>query len=77
MITTHSSHACILYELLSLKTSSKTPLLHFGHLGSSSESITYMRQFGHPTSSIDVASGLLEYCEEFPSWLGSEETQEL
>lgn len=36
-------------------------LLHLGQRGSASESMTYMRQRGHPTSTIDVASGLLEY----------------
>lgn len=46
--------------------------MHLGHLGSSSDSITYMRHLGHPTSTIDVASGLLEY---FPS--SSDDTHEL
>lgn len=46
--------------------------LHLGHLGSSSDSITYMRHLGHPTRTIDVASGLLEY---FPS--SSDDTHEL
>lgn len=36
-------------------------LLHLGHLGSSSDNITYIRQRGQPTSIIDVASGLFEY----------------
>ncbi|RWW46645.1 hypothetical protein BHE74_00047410 [Ensete ventricosum] len=39
--------------------STSTVLLHLGHLGSFSESMTYMRQRGHPASTIDdVASGL-------------------
>ncbi|KAG8374057.1 hypothetical protein BUALT_Bualt11G0091300 [Buddleja alternifolia] len=40
--------------------SSKTVLLHLGHLGSSCGSITYMRHLGQPTSTMDVASGLAE-----------------
>lgn len=47
-------------------------LLHLGHLGSSSDSITNMRHLGHPTSTMDVASGLLEY---LPS--SSDDTHEL
>lgn len=47
-------------------------LLHLGHLGSSSDSMTYMRHLGQPTSTIDVASGLLKY---FPS--SSDDTHEL
>jgi hypothetical protein len=45
-------------------------------LGSSSESITYMRQRGHPTRTMDVASGLLEYRSE-SSWFSSDDTHEL
>lgn len=52
-------------------------LLHLGHLGSSSDSITYMRQRGHPTSTMEVASGLLEYRILVSSWLSSEDTHEL
>lgn len=62
--------------LLSWRKSSKTVLLHLGHLGSSSESITYMRQRGHPTSTMDVASGLFEY-RRVSSWLSSDDTHEL
>ena len=36
-------------------------LLHFGHFGSCSDSITYIKQRGHPTSIIVAASGLFEY----------------
>eukprot|EP01018_Ginkgo_biloba_P016779 Gb_06950 [translate_table: standard] len=32
--------------------SSRTELLHFGHLGSARDNITYMRHLGHPTSTI-------------------------
>lgn len=35
--------------------------MHLGHLGSSSESITYMRHLGQPARTMDVASGLLEH----------------
>lgn len=56
-------------------------LLHLGHLGSSSESMTYMRQRGHPTSTMEVASsGLVEWLLLllFPSsWFSSVETQEV
>lgn len=62
--------------MLSCRKSSKTVLLHFGHLGSSSESITYMRHLGQPTSTIEVASGLLEYLR-LSSWFSSDDTQEL
>lgn len=62
----------------SWRKSSKTELLHFGHLGSFSDSITYIRQRGHPTSTIEVASGLLEYLSAVPSsWFSSNDTQEL
>lgn len=62
---------------LSWMTSSKTVLLHLGHLGSSSDSITYMRHLGHPTSIIDVASGLVEYRRYSSCWFSSDETHEL
>ncbi|KAJ7971628.1 hypothetical protein O6P43_009633 [Quillaja saponaria] len=62
--------------LLSWRKSSKTVLLHLGHLGSSSESITYMRQRGQPTNTMEVASGLLEYLI-LSSWFSSDDTQEL
>jgi len=62
--------------LLSWRKSSSHVLLHLGHLGSFSESITYMRHLGHPTSNIDVASGLLEYLR-VSSWLISDDTHEL
>ena len=39
--------------------SSKTVLLHLGHLGSSSDSMTYIRHLGHPTNTIELNSGLL------------------
>ena len=63
----------------SWRKSSKTELLHFGHLGSFSDSITYIRHRGQPTSTIDVASGLLEYRRAAPlsSWFSSNDTQEL
>lgn len=61
----------------SWRKSSKTVLLHLGHLGSSSESITYMRHLGHPTRTMDVASGLFEYRRLLSSWLSSDDTQEL
>ncbi|WOK96457.1 hypothetical protein Cni_G05164 [Canna indica] len=51
--------------------SSRTVLLHFGHLGSFSDSITYMRHRGHPASTIDVASGLFDFCSP------SDDTHEL
>lgn len=53
------------------RKSRSTVLLHFGQRGSASESMTYMRHLGHPTSTIEVASGLLEYFR-----LSSEETHE-
>ncbi|KAJ7976186.1 hypothetical protein O6P43_006003, partial [Quillaja saponaria] len=62
--------------VLSWRKSSKTVLLHLGHLGSSSESITYIRQRGQPTSTMEVASGLLEFFM-LSSWFSSEDTQEL
>lgn len=62
---------------ISLKTSSKTVLLHFGHRGSASASMTYMRHRGQPTSIMEVASGLLEYRRVDSSWLSSDDTQEL
>lgn len=54
-------------------------LLHLGHFGSSSESMTYIRQRGQPTKTMEVASGLLEYlCWLFPSsWFSSVDTHEL
>lgn len=70
--------------LLSWRKSSKTVLLHLGHLGSFSESITYIRQRGHPTKTMEVASGLLEYPRWLlllllllSSWLSSVDTHEL
>lgn len=51
-------------------------LLHLGHLGSSSASITYMRHLGHPTSIMDVASGLEAYRGDSSRFL-SDDTQEL
>ena len=68
-----------LWLLLSWRKSSKTVLLHLGHFGSSSESITYMRQRGQPTRTIEVASGLLEYLRLLllSSWFSSEDRQEL
>lgn len=53
-------------------------LLHLGHFGSSSESITYIRHLGHPTRTMDVASGLLEYLTlASTSWFISDDTHEL
>ena len=52
-------------------------LLHFGHFGSSSDSITYIRHRGHPTSIIDVASGLLEYLTLPTVISSSDDTHEL
>ncbi|RWV80329.1 hypothetical protein GW17_00058424, partial [Ensete ventricosum] len=51
--------------------SSSTVLLHLGHLGSFSESMTYMRHRGHPASTMDVASGLPNFCSP------SDDTHEL
>lgn len=61
----------------SWRKSRRTVLLHFGHFGSSSESITYMRQRGHPTRTIEVVSGLVEYLTDGSSWFISDETHEL
>ena len=63
----------------SWRKSSKTVLLHLGHLGSSSESMTYIRHLGHPTRTMDVASGLLEYLTVLvsTSWFISDDTHEL
>lgn len=47
--------------VVSPRKSSKTVLLHLGHLGSSSESMTYIKHLGQPTRTIEVASGLEEY----------------
>lgn len=69
----------VFLELLmfsSWRKSRRTVLLHLGHLGSSSESITYIRQRGHPTRTIDVASGLFEYLRVSPELI-SDETHEL
>ncbi|KAE8697795.1 hypothetical protein F3Y22_tig00110610pilonHSYRG00411 [Hibiscus syriacus] len=46
---------------VSWRKSSKTVLLHLGHFGFSSESITYIKHLGHPTRTMDVVtvSGLL------------------
>lgn len=63
--------------VFSLRKSSKTVLLHLGHLGSSSDSMTYMRHLGHPTTTIEVASGLLEQRTAASSWLSSDDTHEL
>ena len=49
----------LLLWLLSCTKSSKTVLLHLGHLGSSSNSMTYIRHLGHPTNTIGLDSGLL------------------
>ena len=57
--------------LVLLLKSRRTLFLQRGHLGSLSESITYIRQIGHPARTIGVFSGL-----DFPS-SDSEETQEL
>lgn len=48
-------------------------LLHLGHLGSSSDNITYIRHLGHPTRTMEVVSELLTYL----SCSDSDETQEL
>ncbi|GER29033.1 alpha-trehalose-phosphate synthase [Striga asiatica] len=56
-------------------TSSKTVLLHLGHLWSSSESITYIRQRGQPTSIMEVASsGLAGYSRDS---LGSDDKHDV
>ena len=65
------------FEAFSWLKSRRTVLLHLGHLGSSCESITYMRQRGHPTRTIEVVSGLDEYLTDDSSWFISEETHEL
>ena len=57
----------------SLRKSSSTVLLHFGHFGSTSDNMTYMRHRGHPTSNIGVESGLLGHCKVSS---GSDETHE-
>lgn len=63
---------------VSWRKSSRTVLLHLGHFGSSSESITYIRHLGHPTRTMDVASGLLEYLTlASTSWFISDDTHEL
>lgn len=52
------------------RKSRRTVLLHLGHLGSASASMTYIRQRGHPASIIDddEASGLLlEHTSVFTS----------
>lgn len=59
------------------KTSSNTLLLHLGHRGSASASMTYMRHLGQPTSIMEVASGLLEYRWVDSSWLSSDDKHEL
>lgn len=59
--------------LVSWRKSSKTVLLHLGHFGSFSESMTYIRHRGHPTNTMEVASGLLGY----PSSTLISDTQEL
>ncbi|KAG6466965.1 hypothetical protein ZIOFF_075232 [Zingiber officinale] len=66
--TASSSHFLL---LLSCWKSSRSVLWHLGHLGSISDSITYMRHRGHPASTIDVASGLLDFCSS------SDDTHEL
>ncbi|CAA7405333.1 unnamed protein product [Spirodela intermedia] len=58
---------------LFLRKSRRTVLLQRGHFGSSSDSITYMRQCGQPASTIAAASGL---DPGFPS-SDSEDTHEL
>ncbi|GAA0155018.1 hypothetical protein LIER_12845 [Lithospermum erythrorhizon] len=65
--------------LSSWKKSNKTVLLHLGHLGSSFDNMTYMKQRGHPASIIEVVSGLLGHCTKMlsSSGLGSLDTHEL
>lgn len=42
-------------------------LIHLGHdLGLSSDSMTYMRQWGHPTRTMDVTPGLFGYPRVWP-----------
>lgn len=71
----------MLLLLFSWRKSSKTVLLHLGHLGSSSESMTYIRQRGQPTKTMEVVSGLLEYLWRLlvvsSSWFSSVDTHEL
>ena len=61
--------AVVSAEAFSWKKSSRTVLLHLGHFGSSWESITYIRQRGQPTRTIEIGFSI-------SSWLGSEETHE-
>jgi len=62
--------AVVAAKAFSWRKSRRTVLLHLGHLGSSSESITYIRQRGQPTRTIEVIVS-------FSSWLVSDETHEL
>ncbi|KAL3825729.1 hypothetical protein ACJIZ3_021758 [Penstemon smallii] len=39
--------------------------------------MTYIRHLGHPTSIMDVASGLVEYRSDSSCWFNSEDTHEL
>lgn len=46
-------------------------LLILGHLRLSSLTITYIRQREHPTSTMEMALGLLKYLRLLSSWLSS------
>lgn len=64
--------------LLSSKNWIKWVFLHLGHLSLSFATITYIRQQGHPTITMKVVLGMLEYTRLLlsSSWLSSVDTQE-
>jgi len=49
-------------EFSCLKNSRKTLLLHLGHFGSFSDTITYMKHRGQPTRSMAFVSGAFPPC---------------
>lgn len=66
----HISHSLLLFLVLFsslLRKSSNTVLLHLGHLGSTSDNITYKRHRGHPTRSIALVSSASEDTQELSS----------
>ncbi|KAE8676491.1 hypothetical protein F3Y22_tig00111587pilonHSYRG00026 [Hibiscus syriacus] len=64
---------------VSWRKSSRTVLLHLGHFGSSSESITYIRHLGQPTRAMadDFDSGLPEYPTVSVMFTSFDDTHEL